>query len=150
MGKRLDAADLKILNMLQENARIPFSRIAEELKLNEATIRYRFKQLMKKGVIMKLTALLNPEKIGYSTTGVILVKTDPGLFEEAASRISDLYETYHALQTTGEYDLFAVVHTHDLKHLSELRKKVAVIPGVREVTVSATIRPIKIKTTFEL
>ena len=105
---------------------------------------------MKQGVITKLTALLNPQKIGYSTTGIVLVKTDPGMFEEAASRISNLPETYHALQTTGEYNIFAVVHTHKLEQLSELRNKVETILGVKEVTVSATVRLIKIKTTFKL
>ncbi|MEM2129686.1 MAG: Lrp/AsnC family transcriptional regulator [Candidatus Bathyarchaeia archaeon] len=150
MLKRLDAVDAKILNMLQENARVPFSRIAAELGINEATVRYRVKQLTDKGVITKFTVLLDPVKIGFSTTGIMMVKTDPIMFEEAAQQISELNETYHAFQNTGEFDIIAVVHTQDLRHLSELRKKVKLIPGVKDVIVSATTRLIKIKTAFEL
>ncbi|NWG11620.1 Lrp/AsnC family transcriptional regulator [Candidatus Bathyarchaeota archaeon] len=150
MKERLDNVDVKILNMLQENARVPFSRIADELGVNEATVRYRVKQLMDKGVITKFMALLDPLKIGFSTTGIMMIKTNPGMFEEAAKQISELAETYHAFQITGEFDIVAVVQTHDLRHLSELRKEVEMIPGVRDVVVSATTRLIKIKTTFEL
>ena len=146
----MDNVDIKILNMLQENARVPFSRIADELGVNEATVRYRVKQLMDRRVITKITALLDPVKIGFSTTGIMMVKTNPSMFEEAAKQISELAETYHAFQNTGEFDIVAVVHTHDLRHLSELRKKVEMIPGVRDVIVSATTRLIKIKTNFEL
>ena len=146
----MDAADLKILNMLQENARVPFSRIAAELGVNEATVRYRVKQLTDKGVITKFTVLLDPVKIGFSTTGIMMVKTDPVLFEEAAKQISELPETYHAFQNTGEFDIVAVVHTHDLRHLSGLRKTVEMIPGVKDVIVSATTRLIKIRTNFDL
>jgi Lrp/AsnC family transcriptional regulator for asnA, asnC and gidA len=146
----LDVVDIKILNMLQKNARVPFSRIANEAGMNEATVRYRVKQLMESGVITKFTALLNPVKIGFSTTGIMMVKTDPTLFEEAAKQISELTETYHAFQNTGEFDIVAVVHTRDLRHLSDLRKKVEMISGVKDVIVSATTRLIKIKTTFEL
>ena len=150
MTEQLDNVDAKILNMLQENARVPFSRIADELRVNEATVRYRVKQLKDKGIITKFTALLDPVKIGFSTTGIVMAKTDPSLFEEAAKQISELAETYHAFQNTGEFDIVVVVHTHDLRHLSELRKRVEMIPGVRDVIVSATTRLIKIKTNFEL
>ncbi|MBT0158403.1 Lrp/AsnC family transcriptional regulator [Candidatus Bathyarchaeota archaeon A05DMB-2] len=136
--------------MLQQNGRVAFSRIAEEIGVNEATVRYRVKQLTDRGIITKFTALLDPAKIGYSTTGIMMVKTDPALFEDAAEKISELSETYHAFQNTREFDIVAVVHTQDLKQLSDLRKKVKLIPGVKEVVVSATTRLIKIKTAFEL
>lgn len=148
--KQLDETDAKILNMLQENARLSFSRIAEELGVNEATVRYRVKQLTDKGVITKFTILLDPRKIGYSTTGIMMVKIASEMFEEAAKKISELPEAYHVFQTTGEFDIVAVVNTRDLGHLNEFRNKVKMISGVSDVTLSATTSIIKIKTTFDL
>ena len=123
-----------------------FSKIATKAGVNEATVRYRVKHLMGRGVITKFTALLDPVKIGFSTAGIMMVKTCPLMLEEVAKRISELSETYHVFQNTGEFDVVAVVHTRDLRHLSELRKKVMMIPGVRGVSVSATTCLIKIKT----
>jgi len=150
LAEKLDAIDRKILNILQENATMPFSRIGTTLGVSEATVRYRVKQLEKKEVIKTYTTLLNPAKVGFSTTGVMMVKLDPARFEQAAKEISDLPETYHVFQNTGEYDIISVVHTRDLAHLSDLRKKVQSIKGVRDVTVSAATRIIKIKTVFDL
>ncbi len=150
MAEKIDAVDRKILNMLQKDARVPFSRVAAKVGVSEATVRYRVKHLEQKNVIKTFTALLDPTKVGFSTTGIMMVKLDPTLFEQAAKQISDLAETYHVFQNTGEYDIVSVVHTRDLAHLGELRKKVQSFAGVRGVTVSAATRIVKIKTSFEL
>ena len=150
MADKLDDVDRKILNMLQKDARIPFSRIAVEAGVSEATVRYRVKNLEKNNVIRTYTTLLNPANVGFSTTGIMMVKLDPVLFEDAAKQISELAEAYHVFQNTGEFDIVSVVHTRDLAHLGELRKKVQLIRGVREVIVSAATRIIKIKTSFDL
>jgi Lrp/AsnC family transcriptional regulator for asnA, asnC and gidA len=147
---RLDHKDKKILNILQENGRATYSQIGAELGVSEATVRYRVKKLVDAEVIKKFTVLLDPKKIGYLTTGILMVKIIPDLFEQASKEISDLTEAHHVFQHTGEYDVIAVVQAKDLEHLSDLRKNVEMIDGVREVSLSATTRRIKIKTTFDL
>jgi DNA-binding Lrp family transcriptional regulator len=124
--------------------------IANELEISEATVRYRVKNLIDNGIIDKFTVLLNPKKVGYPTTGILMVKIAPDYFEETSEQISDLIETYHVFQNTGEYNLVAVVHAHDLEHLSALRKRVEMMQGVRDVSLSAATRLIKIKTSFDL
>jgi Lrp/AsnC family transcriptional regulator, regulator for asnA, asnC and gidA len=146
----LDDKDRRILNLLQENSRTSYMHIANDLGVSEATVRYRVKNLVDSGVISKFTVLLNPKKIGYSTTGILMVKIDSEHFEEASEQISNLPETYHVLQNTGEYNIVAVIHARDLEHLSDLRKRVELILGVREVSLSAATRLIKIKTMFDL
>ncbi len=47
----LDDIDKKILNILQQDSRIPFSRLAKMLNLSEATIYVRIKRLKENGVI---------------------------------------------------------------------------------------------------
>ena len=150
MAFELDDKDRRILNLLQENSRTSYLSIAGELCVSEATVRYRVKKLIDNGVINKFTALLDPKKIGYSITGVLMVKIASGLFEEASKQISDLTETYHVFQNTGDYNIVAVVHAHDLEHLSDLRKRVEKMLGVREVSLSAATKLIKIKTSFDL
>ena len=147
---KLDGKDKKLLNILQENGRASYSQLAGELGLSEATVRYRVKKLVDAGIIKKFTVLLDPKKIGYLTTGILMVKLIPNFFEQASKAISDLPEAHHVFQNTGEYDIVAVVQARDLGHLSDLRKRVEMIEGVREVSLSATTRLIKIKTTFDI
>jgi Lrp/AsnC family leucine-responsive transcriptional regulator len=147
---QLDDKDRKILNLLQENSRTSYLHIANELGVSEATVRYRVKNLIDNGVINKFTVLLDSKKIGYPTTGILMVKIAPDNFEKTSEQISDLIETYHVFQNTGEYNLVAVVHAHNLEHLNDLRKRVEMMLGVRDVSLSAATRLIKIKTSFDL
>jgi DNA-binding Lrp family transcriptional regulator len=147
---QLDDKDKKILNLLQENSRTSYLHIANELGVSEATVRYRVKNLIDNGVINKFTVLLDSKKIGYPTTGILMVKIAPDHFEKTSKQISDLIETYHVFQNTSEYNLVAVVHAHNLEHLNDLRKRVEMMLGVRDVSLSAATRLIKIKTSFDL
>jgi len=147
---QLDDKNKGILNMLQENSRTSYMHIARELGISEATVRYRVKNLINNGVINKFTVLLNPKKVGYFTTGILMVKIASDHFEKTSEQISDLTEAYHIFQNTGEYNIVAVVHAHDLEHLNALRKRVELMQGVREVSLSAATRLIKIKTSFDL
>jgi len=47
----IDEVDKKILTMLQQDARTPFSKIAKSLNLSEATIHIRIKTAQKRGSI---------------------------------------------------------------------------------------------------
>jgi Lrp/AsnC family transcriptional regulator, regulator for asnA, asnC and gidA len=147
---KLDDKDKQILNLLQENARLSYTEIANELDISEATVRYRVKKLMDAGIISKFTVLLDPRKIGYPTTGILMVKIVPEQFEEAAEQISKLFETRHVLQTTGDYDVLTVVKARSLEHLNEVRQKIELIPGVKELSLSASMRLIKIDPAFYL
>ena len=54
---KLDGKNKRILNLLQENSRLSYVRIANELGISEATVRYRVKKLMDVGIISKFTIL---------------------------------------------------------------------------------------------
>jgi DNA-binding Lrp family transcriptional regulator len=86
LSEQLDAVDRTILNMLQNDARVSFSKIAETIGVSEATVRYRVKQLEKSRVIKTYTTLLTPTKVGYSTTGIMMVKIDSEKFESQRSK----------------------------------------------------------------
>jgi Lrp/AsnC family transcriptional regulator for asnA, asnC and gidA len=146
----LDDVDRKILNALQSNGRVAFSEIANEIGVDEATIRYRVKKLKVAGVITKFTALLDPAKIGFPVTAVIMIKINPVLFDSASAEIAKLSETRHVFQSTGGYDVVAVVNTRDLGHLSDLRRRLEFISGVSDVMVFATTKLLKIKPSFDL
>lgn len=147
---KLDDKDKRILNLLQENARLSYTDIANELNISEATVRYRVKKLVDAGVISKFTVLLDPRKIGYPTTGILMIKIVPEHFEGVAEKISNLFETRHVLQTTGDYDILTVVKARSLEHLNEVRQKIELISGVKELSLSASMRLIKIDPAFYL
>lgn len=147
---QLDAVDRQILNLLQKNARLPFAKIASEIGVSEATVRYRIKNLEKNQIIKCYTTLIDLKKVGFPTTGIMMLKIDPTCFEQVAKQIGDFGEGYHVFQTTGDFDIVSVVHISDLSRLGELKRRVQMIHGVRDVSVSAATQIIKIKTSCDL
>jgi Lrp/AsnC family leucine-responsive transcriptional regulator len=62
---KIDEVDKKILYSLSEDALKPLHELAKELNLTAEAIRYRMKNLEKKGVISTYAAVVDMTKIGY-------------------------------------------------------------------------------------
>jgi Lrp/AsnC family transcriptional regulator for asnA, asnC and gidA len=77
----LDEIDLQILRILQEDARTPFSRVAKEVGVSEATIHMRVKKLRETGVLKGFQAFVDPSSVGKELTAITLIKADPTRYE---------------------------------------------------------------------
>lgn len=62
---KYDKTDAKILSLLAENARIPLLALAVESNLTPMAVKYRMKNLTKRGVIQGYRCFINFSKIGY-------------------------------------------------------------------------------------
>lgn len=147
---KIDPADKKILAILQENARTPVAEIARRLKLGETTIRYRINRLTKAGIIAKFSAILNPRLVGYPVGAILLFKTQPKMPTRIFEKIARHQEVSHLLQTTGSYDMLAVIHARSLSDLNESVRDMRAIPGVRAVETWMTTGLLKVDLTLKL
>ena len=71
---RLDEKDLKIIEILRENARASYSEIAREVGLSESAVRKRIASLIKKGVIRRFTI---DYEVGNEIRAAVLIKVKP-------------------------------------------------------------------------
>jgi Lrp/AsnC family leucine-responsive transcriptional regulator len=67
----LDPIDLKILAMLEKDARLSNQAIGEEVGLTSSSVFERVKKLEKKGVIRGYTAVIDPAVVGRPITAFI-------------------------------------------------------------------------------
>lgn len=65
MKRELDTADRKIVELLQEDARLPLKSIADKVSLTSPTVSARIDRLEKDGVITGYRASVNPEVFDY-------------------------------------------------------------------------------------
>ena len=61
----VDEKDLRIIEILQKDARTTYTEIAKRLRVSESTIRKRVKQLEDDGIIKGYTINVDPTKLGY-------------------------------------------------------------------------------------
>ena len=139
----LDTIDRRLLEFLQLDARVSFADLSRKLDVAEATVRFRVKRLVDKGVISRFAALLDPAKVGFGVSGAILLKIDPAYLEAACKALVAFDETLYLFQSTGEYDVVSVILARDMVHLNDLVKRTKMIPGVKDARVSVTTRFLK-------
>jgi len=147
---KLDEVDKTILEMLQDDARIAFRRIAEKVGVSEATIFVRVKKLIKKGVIRRFTAIVAPELVGKGLTAFVLINADPKMLQEvfdSLSKIEDIYEIY---DVTGSYYAIVKIRTKDREHLKRIIDEIGVIKGVKSTETAIVLRSVKEETRIKI
>jgi Lrp/AsnC family transcriptional regulator for asnA, asnC and gidA len=150
LATKLDDTDREILRIVQEDARKPYVRIASELKLSEGAVRFRMKRLLREGVITRFLALVDPRKIGLQVTAVVMLKVDATSLDDVFHRLVSLHESQHVFQSTGEYDIVAIVHARDLNHLGQLINRIKSFPNVRSASYSVITRLLRVEPTLKI
>lgn len=105
----IDATDLAIIKILQEDGRASFTSIAKQLDISEGAVRNRVNQLTE-AKVLKVIGVANPIALGYDAFALIGLKLAPGHDPEKAARyFSDRNEVTYVVFVAGRYDLLVEV-----------------------------------------
>lgn len=116
-----DDADLnwRIISLLQEDGRMPFSAIAEKLGVSEGTVRNRV-NLLREQNVLQITAAASPLAFGFHWNSVVFIKLNAGAnLEVVAERLSSIAEVYYVVHMTGAHDLAITSFHRDAEHFRE-------------------------------
>lgn len=146
----MDNIDLKILNQLQEDARITNVALAEKVNLSPAPCLRRVRELEKSGVIKSYTTLLDPEQVGWNVSVFIEIRLEKQvqdhlrIFEEIIEQYPEVMECY---LMTGTFDYLLRVVAKDLKSLQAfITDKLVSIPNIASMQSSIALKQIKYRT----
>src|SRR5690554_636782 len=142
-GFVLDQFDRDIIRLLQQDGRMPFLTIANELGLAEGTVRRRVSKLMDEG-LLKIVGIANPFKVGLQTVAIVGLKVDRGQLQPIATRLAELTEVRYVALSTGNYDLVieVVVGSND-ELLTFLVDTLRDIPGINNTGTSVVLKVAK-------
>ncbi|MEZ4520847.1 MAG: Lrp/AsnC family transcriptional regulator [Thermomicrobiales bacterium] len=125
-----DQLDRQIISMLQADGRCSNREIARNLGVPEATVRYRVRRLTESG-LLRITALVEPERLGYTLTAVVSLQTEAQRVPEIARTLADFPEVMYLVITTGEFDIILTATFLDQDDLyAFLTDRLAKIEGV--------------------
>lgn len=134
MSKNLeiDNIDLKILSLLSEDAKIPYTEIAKKVYVSGGTVHVRMRKMEEMGIVKGTTLNMDYSKLGYDITaflGVYLEKSS--LYDEVVEELKKVQEVVKIHYTTGNYSIFVKIHCKDTKNLREvLHDKIQKIEGI--------------------
>ena len=105
--KELDKIDLKILKLLQQNARIPMTELAEKVGLSTTPVTERVRRLERDNLITGYHAHLNPHALGQSLLVFVELKLrskSGNIFEDFKREVLKIPQILECHLVSGEYD----------------------------------------------
>ncbi|SFG32935.1 Lrp/AsnC family transcriptional regulator [Prevotella sp. KH2C16] len=115
---KLDSLDRKILEMVAEDARVPFLEVARACDVSGAAIHQRIAKLRAMGVLKGSQFIIDPEAIGYETCAYIgLYLKDPESFDDVVEKLRNIPEVTECHYTTGGFDMFIKIYARNNHHL---------------------------------
>ncbi|WP_456468729.1 Lrp/AsnC family transcriptional regulator [Archaeoglobus sp.] len=128
----MDEKDLKIIEILVENARMPKTKIAKMLNVTEAAVRKRISNLERRGEILGYRAVINYKKIGISAS-LTGVDVEPDKLWLVVEEMKNLEEVKSLWLTTGDHTIMAEIIAKSVNDLSEIHERIAKMEGVKRV-----------------
>ncbi|RLE60036.1 MAG: transcriptional regulator [Thermoprotei archaeon] len=139
----LDEKDKKIISILLENARLPFTDIAKKLGITDVAVKKRLKKLEKNGVIKKYTVIVDPSKLGYQDVALVGVDTEPDKILEVAEKLSEKEYSRFVYLTTGDHMIMVEIWAKNNTDLMKIIKEIGSLPGVKKVCPAIILDQIK-------
>ncbi len=129
---KIDKLDRKILEIISQNARVPFKDVAEVCGVSRAAIHQRVQKMIEMKVIVGSGYHINPRVLGYNTCTYIGVVLEKGsMYKDVVPEIEKIPEVVECHFTTGPYTMLIRLYARDNEHLMELlNSKIQEIPGV--------------------
>ncbi len=150
----LDATDLKIINILQESAKISNAELAQRIGLTPSPCLSRVRALEAAGVIKRYVALVAPNTVGLPISVFIHVALERQVdrsLERFESEMQQYQEVMECYLMTGDSDYLIRVLVPDIVTLEHfIVDKLSKIAGVSNIKSSFALKQVKYKTALPI
>lgn len=145
MSRIVDDTDLKILALLQENARITQADIAKAVGLAPSAVLERMRKLEAKGAVREYAARVDPRLVDRALLAFVAVRTtEHGPDMPSAIQLSEIPEVLEVHHVAGDDCYLLKVRARDAEHLGQLlRSKIAMVKGVRSTRTTIVLESVK-------
>lgn len=143
-----DKIDVKIVNLLLEDGRMPASEVARRLgDISERAVRYRIDRMVNDGVI-SISAVARPQAFGLTTIADIWMEVESDHILDVARRMAEFDNVSYVACGIGESDVSIQIVAKDTAEIYQfVTEVVRKIPGVRKTT--SSIVPLIIKDVYQ-
>lgn len=146
----LDTLDWKILAELQRDASQTVQAIGDAVGLSANPCWRRIKRMESAGVIARKVVLLDPEKVGLTTTVFVAIRInrhDAQWLEGFAAAIEALDEVTECHRMAGDIDYMLKLRVSGIADYDRVYQRlIARVPGLSDVTASFSMEEMKFTT----
>ena len=149
----LDAIDVKILDLLQDDASRSIAEISEQVHLSQNACWRRVRQLEENGFIRKRVVLLDAQKLGVGTTVFVLLRapeyTDEW-FNAFAATVRKIPEVLEFYRLAGDIDYLIKLQVSDIAGYNEVSQILTRAVHFRDVSGVFAMEELKYTTALPL
>lgn len=129
----MDNIDIKIIKLLQENARVTASEISNVINLSVPAVSERLKKLESSGVIKQYTAIVDPVHMNKTLMAIVFITLErprfADTFAEFVKKQNDILECHYL---AGDFDYALKVVTENTSTLQELLDRIKSLQCVQK------------------
>lgn len=131
-NNQLDPIDIRILNELTSDARIPFVQLSKNLKVSNTLVHQRVKKLKELGILKKAIYQLDPWMLGFETSAYIqIMLTHSKHHRQVEDELSKIPEIVECTNVSGRYALIVKIFARNNRHLRDIvYENIQTIDGV--------------------
>ena len=140
--RTFDEIDLKILEILQQKARIPNAEVARQVGMAPSAILERIRKLEQQGIIQGYEVRLNPAHFGQGLVAFVQLKVTGAV--DVGQQLSDIPGAQEVFQISGDSSYLVKLRVTSLQELGRcLRADFAAIDGVTQVSAQIVLDILK-------
>jgi Lrp/AsnC family transcriptional regulator for asnA, asnC and gidA len=128
-SETLDDTDRAIIEQLQHDGRLPYTRLAAAVGLSEAAARQRVQRLLDNGD-MQVVAVTDPLSLGLRRMAMIGVRAE-GDTTAVVAKLEVFNDIDYLVVTAGSFDVMCEVVVEDDAALLDLTNRIRSVPGIR-------------------
>ena len=139
----LNETDLKILQVLLEDARFSSRQIAKKVGVSVGTVLSRIKKMEEEGLIKGYSVIMDHEKIGYQLTVVMEITVSKGRLIEMENEIAKINNVCSVYDVTGLTDAFIIAKFKSREELGRFTKRLLALPYIERTNTHVVLTTVK-------
>tara|TARA_B100000902_G_C27062999_1_gene790097 strand:- start:245 stop:709 length:465 start_codon:yes stop_codon:yes gene_type:complete len=147
----IDAIDIKIITILQNNARSTASDIGKEVNLSVPAAAERIKKLSESGLIKNFSAILDNKKVGLDLIAyVFIISEHSDNYEDFIKKVNNCVSVMECHSITGGGSHLLKICVKNSKSLEDLLYEIQNWPGVSHTRTNVVLSTYKQSTNIDL
>jgi Lrp/AsnC family transcriptional regulator for asnA, asnC and gidA len=132
LENQFDPIDILILKELTKDARIPYVKLAQKLKVSNTLVHQRIKKFKESGVLKKAVYQLDELMLGYETSAYTqIILSNAKLHRVVEQELEKIPEIVECVNIAGRYALIVKIFAKNNRHLRDVvYEKIQPIEGV--------------------
>ncbi len=139
----IDKKDQDIINVLIDDSRLSYRKIAKKVDLSVATVLNRIKRLEKENIIKGYSAIVDYEKLGYDVWVIIQIRISKGKLLDVEQKIATHPNVFIVYDHTGDFDATIVAKFKSRKLMDNFLKKIQTYDFVERTETKLILNTLK-------